>query len=458
MYELRGISTEIETPTGGCAGNDPQQTFALTPNQQAALELLSGPSNHILLFGGSRSGKTFLLVLALFVRAIRAPRSTHAIFRYRYNHIRWSVFQQTIPAVRDRCCPGLPLKLNAVESSVTFPNGSEILLGGLDQKDRTEKILGQEYSTIYFNECSQIPYPSVLMAQTRLAQKSGLKNRFFYDANPPSTSHWLHRLFVEKVDPITGVPLANPAGYASMRLNPAGNSANLATGYLEELAQLPERLRRRFLDGEWTADNPHALWTSMTIDQHRVLSAPALRRVVVGVDPAVSAKEGSDETGIVVAGVADDGHYFVLEDASLVGSPLDWARNVVSVYQVHRADRVVAEVNQGGDLVVSNIRCVDPAVRIKPIHSMRGKVLRAEPIAGLYEQGLVHHVGLHPHLEAQMFDWDPADTSASANSPDRVDALVFALTDLMAARQYSRPLVSGIPHRAPVWARSRRMG
>jgi len=413
----------------------------LTPDQERARDLLGSDAKHILLYGGSRSGKTFLLVRTLIIRALRASGSRHAIFRLRYNHVRTSVFQDTLPRVLSTAFPRLPVQLNAVESTATLHNGSVILLGGLDQKERTEKILGQEYASIYFNECSEIPYQSVLMARTRLAQKTELVARCYYDANPPTTSHWLYRQFIEKLDPVSGAALTNPENYAAMRLNPEGNAHNLVPGYLEELKTLPERMRTRFLHGEFQSDNPHALWKAGDIAASRVQGAPQLRRVVVGVDPAVSAHAGSDETGIVVAGIDANGQYYVLEDASLQGSPLVWAQEVVRAYRHYKADRVVAEVNQGGDLVLSNIRFVDRQIAVSPIHSMRGKMLRAEPIAALYEQKLVHHVGEHPKLETQMVEWDPTDTSAS--SPDRIDALVFALTEL-AGRRSTRPVIMGV--------------
>jgi phage terminase large subunit-like protein len=377
----------------------------------------------------------------MIIRALKAPGTRHVIFRFRFNHVRQSIFAETLPQVLKLCFPELPVELNAVECSTTFTNGSTILLGGLDQKDRTEKILGQEFSTIYFNEASGISYNAVLIAQTRLAQKSALVPKFYFDANPPTTGHWLYRYFMLKIDPTTNVPHDDPDAYVSMRLNPEGNKANLAEGYLETLAALPDRQRRRFLHGEWLSDNPHALWRASDIAVTRVLGAPPLRRVVVGVDPAVSAHEGSDETGIVVAGADANGQYYVLEDASLQGSPLVWAQEVVRVYRQYKADRVVAEVNQGGDLVISNLRGVDRHIAVSPIRSMRGKVLRAEPIAALYEQKCVHHVGEHAALETQMIDWDPTD--ASASSPDRVDALVFALTEL-AGRPYCRPAILGV--------------
>jgi len=173
-----------------------------------------------------------------------------------------------------------------------------------------------------------------------------------------------------------------------------------------------------------------ALFKMEWIVAARQLSTPELRRVVVAVDPAVTATANSDETGIVVVGMSGSGrdsHGYVLEDGSLRGSPDAWARQAIALYHKYRAAAIVVEVNQGGDMVVNTIKTIDRNVKIKPVRAMQGKSLRAEPIAALYEQGRVHHLGEMPRLEDQMCQWTPADRE----SPDRLDALVWGLTDLL---------------------------
>ena len=148
-------------------------------------------------------------------------------------------------------------------------------------------------------------------------------------------------------------------------------------------------------------------------------------RVVVAIDPAVSSGEDSAETGIVVAALTQTGHVVVLEDVSLRGSPLEWARAAIAAFLRHRADRIVGEVNNGGDLVAANIFAVAPQVPFRAVRATRGKMLRAEPVAAMYEQHRVHHVGTFPQLEDQMCCWVPGE-----KSPDRMDALVWAVTEL----------------------------
>jgi predicted phage terminase large subunit-like protein len=171
-----------------------------------------------------------------------------------------------------------------------------------------------------------------------------------------------------------------------------------------------------------------ALWKRAMFENCRRSEAPSLSRIVVAVDPAVSANDDSDETAIVVAGLGADGHAYVLEDLSGRYSPSEWARRAVGAYHGRKADRIIAESNQGGDLVASNIRTVDDTAAVRLIHASKGKVTRAEPVAALYEQGRVHHVGVHREMEDQCCQYVPGQTT---KSPDRMDALAYAITDLM---------------------------
>jgi phage terminase large subunit-like protein len=176
------------------------------------------------------------------------------------------------------------------------------------------------------------------------------------------------------------------------------NRANLAPGFFESIVSRYEgtRLGRQELNAEVLTDTPGALWTLDGIDRARRERAPDLARVVVAIDPAVSSNEGSDETGIIVAGKDERGHGYVLEDLSGRYQPADWARTAIDAYYRHSADRIVAESNNGGDMVENTIRMIDSNTSYSPVHASRGKFVRAEPIAALYEQGRVHHIGCSP--------------------------------------------------------------
>ena len=218
------------------------------------------------------------------------------------------------------------------------------------------------------------------------------------------------------------------------------NRAWLAPSFLDEIRARYRgtQLERQELDGALLADAEGTLWPRALIDRAQVRAAPPLGRVVVAVDPAVSSSARSDLCGIVVAGVVAEGppgdwRAYVLEDASLrATSPSAWARAAIDAAARHGADRIVAEVNQGGDLVAEVLRQIDPMVPFAGVHAARGKAVRAEPVAALYEQGRVHHAARLSALEDQMAQMT-AQGFAGAASPDRVDALVWALHALMLA-------------------------
>ena len=406
-----------------------------TAKQSEALDLLGAGPRNVLLYGGSRSGKTFINVYAILCRAHK-KKSKHLIVRYRFNHAKTSIWHDTLKKVI--AIMGLPCHWNKSDYYVEFPIGSQVWIGGLDDKDRVEKVFGTEYSTIYFNECSQLSYPSVEDALSRLAERSGLRNMAYYDCNPPSKRHWTHKVFVEKMNPTDNVPLPDPNNYASMLMNPQDNADNISEDYIQNvLMAMSERRRKRFLLGEWTDDNEKALWNDAMISAFRVTTdkVPDLSRIVVGVDPAVTAKPDSDETGIVCVGCDASGHGYVLDDRSLVAKPLAWAREVVASYYQNKADRIVGEVNNGGDLVEANLRTVDPNIAYSSVHASRGKYTRAEPVAALYEQGRIHHVGEFTELEDQMCSWSPEEE----DSPDRIDACLVAGT-MIATESGEKPI------------------
>jgi phage terminase large subunit-like protein len=209
------------------------------------------------------------------------------------------------------------------------------------------------------------------------------------------------------------------------------NRENLARGYLDRILKKYEgtRLGRQEIYAELLEDVPGALWTHKLIEATRVPGFPEEQgRTVIAIDPAVSSHEDSNETGIIVAGLDEDGEQgYLVDDLSGRYSPNDWAQKAVEAYHHYGAGLIVGEVNNGGDLVESTLRAVDAQVNYRSVCATRGKYMRAEPVAALYEQGLVHHVGLWPELEEQMCSWVPGPASGS---PDRLDALVWALTEL----------------------------
>ena len=411
-------------------------SFGLTTRQHQANALLSAPQRHTLLVGGSRSGKTTLFVRAIGVRASRAENSRHAILRFRGNAARSSIALDTLPKVFQLCFPEVPLVEHRQDGYYSLPNGAEIWVGGLDDKDRVEKILGQEYSTIFINECSQVPYASVVVALTRLAQVvPGLRQRAYYDLNPVGRGHWSNQIFGDKRDPVSRRPLANPDDYARMFLNPIDNAVNLSPEYLNSLENLPARQRKRFYEGVYVDELDGALWTYEVIEVTRVEEFPKerCRRIVVAVDPSGAGSKddtSADEIGIVVAALGEDGHGYVLADRSVRDSPAVWGRVAVEAYREFRADHIIAERNFGGEMVRFVIKAVDAKAPVRIVTASRGKSVRAEPVSALYEKRLVHHVGRFGVLEDQLCAFTTSGYRGS-DSPDHADALVWALTDLM---------------------------
>lgn len=235
--------------------------------------------------------------------------------------------------------------------------------------------------------------------------------------------------------PLVKLLMADGSVVCTGPLRMADNKDNLAPGLVEELIEkyAGTRIGRQELEGEILDEAEGALWSRDQIGAARVPEAPELTRIVVAVDPAASAKASSDETGIVVAGIGpcrckgvEETHGFVLADRTCRKSPDGWGRRAVNAYRAYEADRIVAEVNNGGEMVEHVVKTIDDSASYKAVHASRSKQTRAEPVAALYEQMKVHHVGELPELEDQMVTWEPGD-----DSPDRMDALVWALTELM---------------------------
>lgn len=404
--------------------------FKKTTIQQRAIDLfVNSGASKFLLYGGSRSGKSFIIVFAMLIIACKFPGSRHLICRFRFNHVKNSIWLDTLKKVLKVCFPDLAVHWNNQDFFITLPNGSEIWIGGLDDKERSEKILGMEFLTVFVNEASQITYEAYTTLLTRLAQKiEGAKNLLFVDENPPSKKHWTYKIFVDGIEPETRVVIADKDKYAHLKMNPADNVENISAEYLALLNSLPERKKKRFLRGDFGDDSEGALWTDDIINETRVDVAPPLYRIVVANDPAVTSKDTSDETGIVCVGIGHDKHLYVLEDVSGTYTPTEWAKETVVLYKKRRADRVVGEVNNGGDLVETVIRTVDKNIPYTGVYATRDKETRAEPVAALYAQGKVHHVGEFLELELEMTTWE---AKKGEKSPNRIDALVWAAAELL---------------------------
>lgn len=352
---------------------------------------------------------------------------------------RWAVVAPTFADVRDTCIEGQSGLLTVLRRRIpgldaarawnrtllelNLPNGTRIKGFSADEPDR---LRGPQHHGAWADELAAWRYHDA-WDQLQFGLRLGDRPRTFVTTTPKPT-RTVRRL---RDRSITGDEVRWVGG------STFDNADNLSAVALAELRATYERTRlgRQELFGELLTDTPGALWTVDLIDRHRVATHPPLTRVVVAIDPAVTAGEDSDSTGIVAAGYGVDGHVYVLADRTCVASPADWARRAVALYDELQGDRIVAEVNNGGDLVGTVLRTIDPTVPIRQVHASRGKRVRAEPVAALYEQGRVHHVGAGlSDLEDQMTTWTPD----VGTSPDRLDALVWAVTDLAVEQAKTR--------------------
>jgi PBSX family phage terminase large subunit len=288
--------------------------FKKTEKQKLAITILASAARYIMLFGGSRSGKTFITVFAIIVRACKI-KSRHLIVRKHFNHAKTALWMDTLPKVLRVCFPSLRVEFKGQDYYVLFPNGSELWVGGLDDAERVEKILGKEYSTIYFNECSQMNYKAVSIALTRLAEKNDLVKKAYFDMNPPSKRHWTYWLFLKKLDPQDNVPV-DPTKYVSLLMNPDDNIENIDQEYISEiLDNLSETEKRRFKYGEFSTDDEGSAYYAFDRERH-VREIPRdvlIGQRMIGMDFNVSPMTA------VIAHYCND-KFYIFEEAFLGGS------------------------------------------------------------------------------------------------------------------------------------------
>lgn len=302
---------------------------------------------------------------------------------------------------------------------LTWPNG---VIATSFSAEEPERLRGPQHGAVWVDELGAWDNAQAVWDQVQFGLRLGQNPRACVTTTPKPIKLLSDLMAREGQDVVV------------TRGRTRDNAANLAPGFVAAIESRygGTRLGRQELDGEYLKDVPGALWQRDWLDADRVAVAPELRRIVVAVDPAVTNTENSDETGIVVAGLSKDGHAYVLADLSGRYGPLDWANKAVGAYRQHQADRIVAEVNNGGALVEATIRMADDKASYKEVRASRGKAVRAEPISALYEQHKVHHVGTFAKLEDQMCSFtSDFDRSRAGYSPDRVDALVWVLTELM---------------------------
>lgn len=294
-----------------------------------------------------------------------------------------------------------------------FHNGA---LGFVYSAEEPERLRGPQHHYAYCDELAVYPDPEALWDNLQFGLRLGTRPRVIVTTTPKPLP-FLKKLIAEPSTVVT-------------RGSTFDNNANLPAATLDYFRRVygGTRIGRQELNGEVLDEAEGALWRRTIIDQTRVRTAPDMQRIVIAIDPAVTSGENSDETGIVAAGLGIDGEAYVLADKTCKLPPDQWASRAISLFDALEGDRVIAETNNGGDLVESVLRTVRRNIAYEKITASRGKVVRAEPVAALYEQGRVHHVGAMPDLEDEMVNFVPG---ALVKSPNRADALVWAISYLM---------------------------
>jgi len=322
----------------------------------------------------------------------------------------------------------MAVKVNASERRIELVTGGVFEFWSLTDADVAR---GREYGRIIVDEAAMV---KGLLASWNAVLRPTLADRqgdAWFLSTPKGMTDY-HELFKRGQSVKHG-------DWASWQM-PTWTNPTIPQGEIEAMKRdMPPRVYQQEVEGKFIADAEGALWRQDTIERYRVDEAPTLTRIIVGVDPAGG---GPDEVGIVTVGKGADGHFYVLDDGSMRGSPHAWAQRVVGSYHKHEADMIVAEKNYGGDMVQSTIQGADARAPVRLVTASRGKQLRAEPISYRYEQGEVHHVGYHSTLEAQMTQWDPSERG---KSPDRLDALVFALTELAPSSGHRSGRTASLP-------------
>jgi hypothetical protein len=410
-------------------------------------------------FGGAAGpGKSEALLVAA-LRYIDRPDYRAILFRRTYPELEKSLIERT-----RKYFSAAGAVYNEQKKTWTFPSGAKVILSQLQYDASVNEHLSAEYQYIAFDEAVTFTEKQFTFLMSRLRSATGIPCRIRWASNPADDdAHWLIKRYAPWIDTRAtykgpraapgetlwyavengeeklvhkGTPGALSRCYFPAKLTDNPTLMKNDPGYADRIRRMGPTEAKRFLDGDWFArDVKGALFDQADIDRNRVQpeQVPALRYVGVGVDPAVSNTDTSDEHGIVSGGVSDNGHVYILEDSSRKGSPNDWGSTVVGRFRALQANTVIAEVNNGGDLVESNIANIDVTVPVKKVTATRGKNKRAEPVATLMRRNRIHFVGTHPELESELRRWIPpqADGSGSKWSPNHMDAFVWLVAELV---------------------------
>jgi phage terminase large subunit-like protein len=443
--DLPGLLKDLRLPVLNRLTRD-FATLAHAHQEPPAFANNGGPWTTWLMLAGRGAGKT--RAGAEWVRAQAAGEAPYAERRClsialvgETEHDVREVMIEGPAGLLSVCPRGEKPQWTASRRRLEWPNGAVAYAFSAEDP---EQLRGPQFDAAWCDELAKWRHPDATFDMLQFGLRLGERPRQLVTTTPRPIP-LIKRLIA---DPRTAVT----------RASTHANATFLAPSFIDAVIgrYAGTRLGRQEIDGEIIEDRPDALWTREAIEAARVAQAPPLRRIVVGIDPPASARAGADACGIVAAGISEAGIVYVLEDASAKRlAPAAWAAKAIALYRRHKADAIVAEVNMGGDMVRAVLAQVDPAAPLRTVHATRGKWLRAEPVAAMYAQGKVKHVDPPmAELEDEMCDFGLGGLSSGA-SPDRLDALVWAVTDLAARGRMQGPRIRGFwdPPLSPLFRR-----
>lgn len=387
-------------------------------------------TRYLIVTGGRGSGKSYAVSLALSL-SMREPGMSCLFTRWTMASAKDSI----IPEFREKIgLLGAEQEYSVTASDITHVSGSRIMFRGIKTSagNQTAKLKSLQGLNVWvLDEAEEMPDEGTFDVIDLSIRDKRRRNLVILCLNPAHKLHWIYRRFFNGRVPDGFCGTMGDVTY--IHTDYRNNILNLPESYQERIRQAKAGNPSRFAHiwrGAWVDEVQGALWSWDMINHVERVDVPDLIRVVVAVDPNTTSGPNADEAGVIVAGEGADHHFYLLADASARIGPAEWARVACQQYEIHQADRIVAEKNQGGEMVTLTIQGYRRDVPVFLVNASRGKITRAEPIASLYSQGKVHHVGRFHELESEMMSYTGVSGSAS---PNRLDAMVWALSDLFGA-------------------------
>ena len=410
--------------------------WTLFDKQKDALKLCED-NKFSLLIGQGRASKTTFAVYYCIRRALLYPNTSHIIFRMTHGSVIDGIFKQTLPQVLENFFPYVSnsWSINKTDSSITFPNGSRLILRGLDTEDRCTKILSQQFATVIFDEVQTLPFIYFSILLTRLPQPVNVNYsvKIICTANWCSTISWPKYFFADKIHPTTKQSLNDSIGMLTFTSD--DNKSIDAANYIKTISELGDKKAALMCAGEGFFDPPGAapLWLINDIQHIDVIDIKKYDDIVCAYDPAVSNTRSSDGHGLCIAGKIGEA-YHIIECYERVEDPDLFVQEVIKKYHQYNCSTLVYENNQGGSFIESLINAHDKSVHCQSVRATQGKVLRAESIVALYKQKLVYHCDNFEDVTTQMLSY-----IGVGKSPNSLDALVYSLKYLSESVSYVDP-------------------